>query len=60
MKQKTVFRCSVKQGKTWVASPDYASFDEMMQVLAPWLKEHCNYQQVSFFTEQRWVQEDKA
>lgn len=60
MKQKKVFRCSIKRGRNVVSSPDYSSFEEMMGKIAPWLKEHCNYTTLSFWTEQRWIQEDKA
>lgn len=60
MKQKTVFRCSIKRAKQIVSSPDYDTFESMMAAITPWLKEHCNYTTLSFWIEQRWIQEDKA
>ena len=38
METKTVYRCSVKQGKNyWVASPQYATIEDMMAVMSPWI-----------------------
>ena len=41
METKTVYRCSIKQGKNyWVASPQYATIEDMMAVMSPWLAAH--------------------
>lgn len=38
MKTKTVYRCSIKQRNNyWVASPQYASMEDMMAVMTPWI-----------------------
>lgn len=52
MKTKTVYRCSVRQGKNyWVASPQYATIEEMMAVMTSWIaaNKDCT---VHFFQEQ--------
>lgn len=52
MKTKTVYRCSVRQGKNyWVSSPQYATIEDMMAVMTPWIaaNKDCT---VHFFQEQ--------
>lgn len=51
MKTKTVYRCSVRQGKNyWVASPQYATIEDMMAAITPWIAAN-KYCTVSFFQE---------
>ena len=52
MGTKTVYRCSIKQGKNyWVASPQYATIEDMMAVMSPWIAAHKDCT-VHFFQEQ--------
>ena len=52
MGTKTVYRCSIKQGKNyWVASPQYATIEDMMAVMSPRIAAHKDCT-VHFFQEQ--------
>ena len=52
METKTVYRGSIKQGKNyWVAIPQYATIEDMMAVMSPWIAAHKDCT-VHFFQEQ--------
>ena len=57
METKTIYRCSIKQGKNyWVASPQYATIEDMMEVMSPWIAAHKDCT-VHFFQEQVTIPE---
>lgn len=60
MKAKTVYRCSIQQRKNyWVSSPNYDSFEELMKVITPWIKEHSRNVNIHFFTQVELVEDYK-
>ena len=57
MNTKTVYRCPVRHGKNyWVASPQYATIEDMMAVMTPWIatNKDCT---IHFFQEQATITE---
>ena len=52
METNTIYRCSIKQGKNyWVASPQYATIEDMMAVMSPSIAANTDCT-VHFFQEQ--------